>query len=229
LSKLIIDIRPDVVIHIGDSADMPSLSGYDKGRKSFQGRTYRADINSHLDFQEKVWGRIRSLKKRLPRRVFLEGNHENRIKRALDIQPELEGTISFNDLDLGRWYTDVVEYQGNTPGIIEIDGVHYAHYFISGVAGRPLGGEHPGHALIDKRHASSTCGHLHQADWYVTSPTGRPVMGCFVGCYQDYNSGWAGEANKLWWRGIVVKRNVDKGAYDPQFISLDAIRNEYNG
>ena len=34
LSALIHDLKPDVVINIGDGADMPSLSGYDKGRKS---------------------------------------------------------------------------------------------------------------------------------------------------------------------------------------------------
>ena len=50
LGELIRDVKPDTVVALGDQADMPSLSGYDKGKKSFQGRTYRADIDVHSDF-----------------------------------------------------------------------------------------------------------------------------------------------------------------------------------
>lgn len=228
ISKLIIDVRPDVVIHIGDSADLPSLSSYDKGKRSFHGRTYRADIEAHLDFQDRLWNPVVQRKKRLPRSVFCIGNHEQRIEKALDLSPELTGTIGMGDLELDRWYDDVVPYVGSTPGVIEIDGVHYAHYFTSGVMGRPVGGQHPAYSLITKQFTSCTSGHLHLSDYSVATTTmGRKVMGCFVGCYQDYNSGWAGEVNKLWWRGVVVKRNVENGMYDPQFISIDALRKEY--
>lgn len=102
LAKLIIDLKPDVVVNIGDSADMPSLSGYDKGKRSFQGRTYRADVDAHLDFQERLWAPVFRRKQKLPRTVFCEGNHEHRITRAIDLQPELEGAISFADLHLER-------------------------------------------------------------------------------------------------------------------------------
>lgn len=228
LGQLIHDLRPDVVIHIGDSADMPSLSGYDKGKKSFQGRTYRQDVDTHLDFQERTWEPYRKSHRKLPRRVFCVGNHEHRITRAIEYQPELEGAIGLSDLELPRWYDDVVDYEGGTPGFINIDGIAYAHYFISGVAGRPIGGLHPADSLVSKKHSSATCGHLHMADWSIAKNMYNDwVMGCFVGCYQDYDSDWAGIINKLWWRGIVVKKNVDKGGYDPEFISIDRIKKEY--
>jgi len=35
-----VDKKPDVIVHIGDHWDMPSLSHYDKGTKSFEGRRY---------------------------------------------------------------------------------------------------------------------------------------------------------------------------------------------
>src|SRR5574337_871353 len=38
--------RPDRIIHIGDHWDMSSLSSYDVGRKAFEGRTYKADIEA---------------------------------------------------------------------------------------------------------------------------------------------------------------------------------------
>ena len=233
LGKLIKDLKPDVVINIGDAADMPSMSSYDKGKASFHGKNYEKDIESHLDFQERMWYPFRRSKKRKPRTVFCEGNHEFRIKRAIELQPELEGErfgVSFKDLDLDRYYSDIVEYEGSTPGIISIDGVSYAHYFLTGVSGRPAGGEHPAHTLISKNLVSSTCGHSHLADFCIRSdPDGKKTMACVAGVYQDYNSVWAGRINNLWWRGLVIKRNVEGGRYDPEFVSLERLRKEYGG
>jgi hypothetical protein len=229
LGKLILDIKPDRVIHIGDSADMPSLSSYDRGKKAFQGRTYLSDIESHLDFSERLWGVVRAAKKRLPHRVFCMGNHEERITRAINIQPELEGTISLDDLKLTDYYDEVVEYSGNTPGVVTYDGVAYGHYMVSGIMSRPVGGEHIGYSLISKRLSSSVVGHNHLADLCIrTDNSDRKVIGLSVGCYIDYEVDWAGKSQDLWWRGIVVLRNVSDGQFDPQFISLDSIKKEYS-
>lgn len=229
LSHLIQDVRPDVVIHIGDSADMPSLSSYDKGKRSFHGKTYRADINAHTDFQDRVWSPLRKRKKRLPRTVFCVGNHEQRIHKALDLSPELEGTIGFGDLHLSEWYDDIVPYEGGTPGVIEIDGIEYAHYFPSGTMGRPAGGEHAAYTLLTKRHKSSTCGHLHTADFCVrpAGSSGR-IMASVVGCFQDYTNDWVGEAASFWWRGVMIKHNVENGQYDPEWVSIDRMRKIYS-
>lgn len=228
LSKLIKEVKPDVVINLGDQWDMPSLSGYDKGKKSFVGRTYRADLDAGLEFSDRLWGPVRKAKKKLPRRVFIEGNHEERIRRAVNSSPELEGIVSFKDLDLTRDYQDIVEYNGQTPGIIEIDGINYSHYFVSGVMGRPIGGEHPAYSLLTKEFTSCTCGHIHTTDFSTrTLPDGRRLMGMVAGVFQDYDSDWAGEVNKLWWRGVIIKRNVENGCYDPEWVSLDKMRKEY--
>jgi hypothetical protein len=175
-----------------------------------------------------MWGPVFRRKKKLPRSVFVVGNHEQRIEKALDLSPELVGTIGFDDLRLNEWYDTVVPYQGSTPGIIKLDGIHYAHYFVSGVMGRPVGGEHPAYSLLAKHHVSCTCGHIHVKDYSVrTTVDGSRVHGLVAGVYQDYDAPWAGEVNKLWWRGVVVKRNVENGSYDPQFISIEALRKEY--
>jgi hypothetical protein len=159
LANLIIDVRPDVVINMGDQWDMPSLSSYDKGLRSFQGRTYQADIAAGLDFSDRLWTPVKARKKKLPRRVFLIGNHEQRIDRALELSPELQGTVAYSDLELEKDYDEVVPYTGkNTPGIIEIDGITYAHYLVSGVLGRPISGEHPAYTLLSKQFTSCTVG-----------------------------------------------------------------------
>ncbi len=228
LAKLIIDVKPDVVVNLGDHFDMPSLSGYDKGTKGFEGRRFIKDIASGLEAHERMWEPVKRTKKRMPYRVVLEGNHEKRLKSAVNKTPELDGAISFSQFEFERWYDNIVEYQGQTPGIVTIDGVNYAHYFVSGVMGRPIGGEHPAYSLLTKEFTSCTCGHVHTADYSVrTTVDGRKIHGLVAGVYQDYHSDWAGEVNKLWWRGVVVKRGVHDGAYDPQFISLDQLRKEY--
>lgn len=229
LSKLILDVKPDVVINIGDGADMASLSSYDKNKRSFQGRTYKADIDAHLDFQNRIWEPIYRRKRRLPYTIYCIGNHEQRIEKALDLSPELEGSIGMGDLQLHQWYDDIVPYEGGTPGVIAVDGILYSHYFISGVKGLPIGGEHPADSLVTKTFMSATSGHLHLADFSIrTAGNGKKLMGSFVGCYQDYDAPWAGESNRLWWRGVLIKHNVFEGVYDPQFVSLETLRKEYS-
>lgn len=223
------DRKPDEVIHIGDSADMPSLSDIDKGKKVFQGRTYRADIDSHLEFTDRLWGIVRRQKHKLPKRVFLVGNHEHRITKLLNLAPELEGTIGLDDLELSRYYDEVVDYSGNTPGIYHSNGVDFAHYCVSGVMGKSISGERIGWSLLSKRFRSTVVGHSHLLDYCVrTGGDGRKLHGLSVGCYQDYNSSWAGNVNPLWWRGLCLLKDVEYGQFDLETVSLANLREAYS-
>lgn len=227
LSRYIADTNPEVVINIGDGPDMPSMSAYDKGKRSFVGRSYKRDIDAYLDAEDRVWSPLRARKKKLPRRVYCRGNHDQRIERALDLSPELEGTIGLRDLEQEYFYNDVVPYKNGSPGKICIDGVWYAHFFASGVMGRAVGGEHPATSLLAKRFSTSVCGHLHLADWSVRTSNDRKIMGLFCGVFQDYYADWAGDANEQWWRGIVRLKNVENGIFDPEFISLNTLKKVY--
>lgn len=230
LGELIAEIKPDHVIGIGDYADMPSLCSYDMGTKGYEGRRYVKDIEVTLDAQERMFSPIKARKKRMPQFHMFIGNHEHRIDRAISSDAaKLEGMISLDDLKYEEFGWDVTGYKGATPGIKEIDGVAYAHFFTSGVAGRPIGGVSPAYQLITKQYQSCTQGHGHTLDFCVrTNAGGNDLYGCTVGCYVDYFADFAGAANDMWWRGVVVKRGVDKGAYDAEFISLDRIKREYS-
>ena len=228
VGKLILDIKPDVVIDIGDTADMASLCSYDRGHKSFQGRTYAKDIEAHNDFQDRLWSTVRKAKRKQPRRVRLIGNHDQRIERAIELSPELEGAISLSDLQLNHYYQEVINYEGSTPGTISIDGITYAHYLTSGVAGRPISGEHLAHSLLTKKFTSCTVGHNHVLSFETrVSGNRKRIMGLCAGVYQEHFSNFAGEANHLWWRGVIVKRNVEDGCYDPEFISINRLKKIY--
>ena len=228
LGKLIVAIKPDSVINVGDMWDMPSMNTFEMGKKTW-GRQYGRDLAAGLEFDERLWAPTRKAKRKKPRAIFLEGNHEHRLKRTLNNHPEMEGLIDFKDFQLDRNYDEVIEYYGQTPGVVQVDGVSYAHYFISGVMGRPIGGEHPAYSCITKLGSSATCGHIHTRDFSMRSDINgdKKRLGLVCGVYQDYDADWAGRINRLWWRGVVVKRNVEGGNYDHQWISLESLKKEY--
>jgi len=228
LGELVADEKPDVVICIGDWADMPSLCTYDKGSKGYEERRYADDVEASVDAQQRFFKPIRRAKRKLPRFIILEGNHEHRIKRAISTNAvQLEGVISPDDLLYRKFGWEYVEYEGSTPGVIEVDGISYAHYFPSGVMGRPIGGVNPAYQLVVKYGTSCTQGHIHTFAYYHRGNTVNECSGCVVGVYQDYDSDYAGLANDMWWRGVVVKDNVRDGSYDLRQISLDTIRSKY--
>lgn len=228
LSQLIMDINPDVVVHLGDHWDMASLCSYDRGLKTAIGRNYKADIEVGLEANERIWSPIKKRKKKLPRRITLIGNHEQRIERAINIQPELEGTIGYGDLNLERWYDTTVPYDGNTPGIIEVDGILYSHYFTSGVLGKPVSSEHPAYTLIQKKLRSCTMGHSHIFDFRGrTDGMGRKIMGCIAPCYITDRLVWAGNANDTWDRGVIIKDSVEDGSYNITYISMEKLEKVY--
>ena len=92
IGKYIFDKKPDIVVHIGDAYDFESLSSYDKGKKSFEGRRLKADIEAGnesmrlllAEFQKDGYN---------PRLVFCTGNHESRFDRLADEMPELDGFV----------------------------------------------------------------------------------------------------------------------------------------
>ena len=101
--------KPDVIVVLGDWWDMPSLCSYDVGTKEYEGRQYIADIEAGVNAMEifmqpirRVQAAQRRAKKSVwkPRLVFLEGNHEYRIQRAINHDRKLEGLMGREDFCL---------------------------------------------------------------------------------------------------------------------------------
>jgi hypothetical protein len=64
IGKYIVEKRPDIVVHIGDHWDMPSLSSYDVGKKVFEGRRYRKDIDAGNQGMQKILTPLMQLQNR---------------------------------------------------------------------------------------------------------------------------------------------------------------------
>lgn len=230
VGRFLAEKKPDVIVCIGDFADMPSLSSYDKGKKSFENRRYVKDIESVeiamsvlLEPIKKEVKRLKRNKKKQwnPRMVMTLGNHEERINRAIDNDAILEGVICMDDLPYEDW--EVYPYLE----VVEIGGVSFSHFFTSGVMGRPVGSAR---ALITKKMTSCVQGHIQTMDVaYSYKPNGDRVTGLMVGtCYQHHESYMSPQGN-VHWRGIHMLYEVNNGNFDNHAISLDYLREKYNG
>lgn len=215
------------IVHVGDHADMPSLSSYDKGKRAMEGRRYRADIDAAND----AWDRLNEALTRhnrtrrrawRPRKRILLGNHEDRIDRACELDPQLEGVISIDDLNFKDWGWTVHDFLEP----VEIDGIAYSHYFYHPSTGRPYSGENLYTRLKQIGH-SFTMGHQ-QGLQYALRPVGKARHhGLVVGSSYLHDEKYLGPQSTAYWRGIVVCHQVERGMYDPMFVSLDYLCRRY--
>ena len=224
IGRYILDRKPNVIIHLGDHWDMPSLSSYDQGKLQFEGRRYQDDIDAgNLAFKllTKYIDRYnqRRIVKYTPRKVFLLGNHEDRISRTVEENALYKGKISLNDLDTGDW--EVHDYLKP----VEIDGVTYAHYFYNPMSGRPYGGQ--AITRLKTISYSFTMGHQQTLDYAIRFAGNRSQHGLVVGACYLHTEDYKGPQGNWHWRGVVVKHNVHDGQYNPMFVDLDYLCRRY--
>jgi hypothetical protein len=230
------DVR---IIHLGDHWDMPSLSSYDRGKKSMEGRRVLADLKAGNDGLDRLDAPLRehNAGKRAtrhaqwnPEKHLLLGNHEDRISRAVEDDAQLDGLLSL----------DVVKDKAVSNGWqvhdyldpMFLDGVGYAHFWANPMTGKPIGG------MVSTRLKtighSFTMGHQQTFDYavrFLRDGDGRVVSqhGLVAGaCYlhdEDYK-GYQGNAH---WRGIIVCHEVRRGSYSLMQVTLDYLCRRYEG
>lgn len=234
IGQYLVDRRPDVVVHLGDHWDMPSLSAWDRGKLQMEGRRYADDIAAGNEAMALITAPLRKLQVGQarrgtemydPRLVFLLGNHEYRIQRAVEENGHLEGALGYEDLALDGWEV----YDFLKP--VFIDGIGYSHYWANHMTGKPLGG------MIQTRLKtvghSFTQGHQQHLDTgmrFVHGPKGpRQQRGLVAGACYLHNEDYKGHQGNAHWRGVIVKHQVRDGEYDLMEVSLDFLCRKYEG
>lgn len=233
IGAYILDRRPDVIVHLGDHWDMPSLSSYDRGKRAMEGRRYAADIeagNAAFDLIEAPM-RIHNAKHRLgpryaPDKRWLVGNHEYRIVRAAEDNAQLDGAVSLDHCEVPKGWRrhDFLE-------VAFIDGVGMSHYFANPMTGKPIGG------MIETRLKtighSFTMGHqqvLLTGMRYIQGPDGpRQQRGLVAGSCYLHTEDFKGPQGNAHWRGVIIKHEVADGEYDLLEVSLDFLCRKYEG
>ena len=229
--RAIVDYKPDVIVHIGDHWDLPSLSTHDApGSKEAEGRRVQTDIEvgneafrllvapmvDHI--ARLIKGRRRVWK---PECHFLFGNHENRLTRAIFRDPKWEGVISLDSLET-PWFQ-----RHDFLKIVTIDGIKYCHYFPNPLSGKPIGGAI--HNRLNHIGGSFVQGHqqgfLYASKQYPDHVSHGLVCGRFYPHHESYRPSDVQESE---WNGIVILNEVRNGNYDLMPLSFNYLRNKYS-
>ena len=219
--KLAADYKVTHVICMGDFCSMDSLSTYDRGKKSFEGRRYQKDME-HTHNALALFNK--GLGKHKPLKIMILGNHEDRIDRFVDENPELDGSVSIKDLHYKKYGWREIPYKA----IKVIDGVHYSHHLPSGIMGSAISGENIARSILTKHKVSATVGHSHLLDYAVsTLPNGKKLHALSAGCYLNHIEHFARDTQHMWWSGLILKKEVKDGNYNMELIDIKTIRREY--
>jgi hypothetical protein len=217
-----VEKRPDVITLIGDFADMPSLSSWDKGKKAFEGRRYREDIDSTLKALDALMNPIAKARNYNPRIVITLGNHEDRINRAVEERAEFDGVISIDDLQYEKYGIEQIPYKQP----INIDGIHYCHYFYNPMTGRPYSGT--AKSIISKVKSSFMMGHQQRLEIGCDPKIdGGMHWGVIAGCCYQHDEEYLGAQGNNNWRGIVMAHDVKDGNMDLMTVSLKYLLDRY--
>ena len=219
-ANYILDKQPDTVILAGDWWDLPSLSSYEKpGSAYFEGKYLSADLEHGNDQMEDFLKIIRRGDKigYKPRIVFLMGNHEYRMQRAMDKDPVTTRGILGEHLFHLPADLEVHPFLE----IVTIDGIMYSHYFVNPESAMKnvLGGQISNR--LNKLKRSFTQGHqqiLLTGEQYIGG--GQRIRGCVAGAFYQHHEEYMGPQGNDHWRGMIYKHEVRNGDYDLMELSI---------
>jgi hypothetical protein len=226
----LVEKKPDVLVCIGDFADMESLSAYDKGKKAFEVRRYRRDVEATHEAMAAFLAPLQEFNERAerngrkqyhPRMVLCLGNHEERILRAINDDPKLDGVMSVDDLKYKEFGWEVHDFLE----VVIIEGVAFSHYFTSGVMGRPVSSAR---ACLTKKHMSTVQGHkqgLEIATDYRGD--GAALTAVIAGSAYEHEEEYLGPQGNKHWRGFLMMHEVCDGSFDLMPVSLGYANQKY--
>lgn len=224
LGSLIETERPSHVVCLGDFADMPALSHYDRGKRGFEGRRYVHDVEATRSALVEMHSRIQVA---TPHFIMCLGNHEARISKATNDSAELDGTISIDDLGYRDHGWEVYPYQS----VVSLGGISFSHHFASGVSGRPIGGMTQAASMTRLLYQSAVAGHSHTYDQTIrTRPDGSRILALSAGCYVhlEHHEPWSAATEKIWVNGITILEGVRHGWPSSwRFVSQEMLRDRF--
>jgi hypothetical protein len=232
IAQAIVDYMPDVVVHIGDHWDMPSLSMHDgPGSMKLEGARYEDDVAAGNNAFARLCAPMEAEQARLvrrkqrqwnPRKVFCFGNHENRINRAVNNSPKWAGVI-------GEHHLNTRDFERH-PYLARVwqDVIVYSHFFQSSHSSHAIGGSIDNR--LNKIGASFVQGH-EQGFRYGTriQASGATWHGLVAGSAYLHDEDYRGNQGQGHWRGVVVLNEVHDGDYCVMPLTLDYLCRRYEG
>jgi hypothetical protein len=176
---------------------------------------------------------LRKRKKKLPRFISLEGNHDYRLTKAIEKNHTLLYDILSTDSFMWEDFNwEYYPYDGGSPAIVHIDGISYTHFICTNATSRAMAGVNLAANIIGVASETIVQGHTHCFDVSrKVTLSGKPIWGVVAGSYLDKTSkafSYAGTGVKNWWSGIVMLEGVANGSFeDLSILSYETIRSTY--
>jgi hypothetical protein len=230
IGNYIVAKQPDCIVCLGDFSDMSSLSSYDVGKKSFEGRRYLRDIEATKAAMGTLLRPLGAFnakaaknkeKRYKPKLVMLYGNHEHRIEKAVNNDAKLEGVLKLEDLAYEAFGWECHPFLE----VVVKEGVAFSHYFTSGMLGRPCASAQ---TQLTKKHMSCIAGHQ-QGLQIATSyrADGTRLTSIIAGSCYEHDEDYLGPQGNNHWRGVVVLHDVHDGSFDLMPVSLSYLKSKY--
>lgn len=221
IGKDIAHRKPDIVVHLGDHADMASLSSYEgRGSKYFEGKRYKADVDSANDGWRLIEDGMGDFQPK--RKIYLLGNHEDRITRAVNTDPRLEGVIGFHDfIDEELGWERIPFLQP-----LILCGIMFSHYFPQPLSGRPYSGAIENQ--IKNIGGSFVQGHRQGLFWGRRElANGQAQTGLVAGSAYLHHEDYLTPQGNNHWRGTVVLFEAHEGDYDILTMRMSYLEKEH--
>lgn len=154
--------------------------------------------------------------------VFTVGNHEQRIERHIEANPELRRTLGYHSFNLEEWGFEVHDFLHP----VTIDGLAYQHFIPNPNTGRPWGGmveprvQKIGYSFVSGHEQGKKSG-----ERYLQNK--RTQRGLVVGSYYLHDEGYKGPQGNYHWRGCVVLHNVGQGDFDIMELRMGYLAQRY--
>lgn len=232
LAWYILEEQPEYIVHIGDHWDLPSLSSYASGLE-MENRRLDDDLKAGFSAFQIImslvdaWNVKRKANKKklyLPKKHFIMGNHENRLKRFVESHPILLGCFDINSLVRNMGW-QVHEYL--VP--LWINGICYMHFMPNPESSRAVGGSIEN--KLNKFRHSFVHGHQQKFQYgRRQNLEGKPHFGVCAGSFYLHDEAYRG-ANNTEIRGFThLKSYTNRYGYldhDVEFVSLERLMQKY--
>ena len=219
VGNYIAEKRPDVIINIGDFADMEAMSNYDRGTLRGENKRLQKDLIVARQAMDRLTAPFRNLEGYKPEMHLTMGNHEDRLDRYANEHPYLEEVIGTHMLRYEEWGWKVHPFLK----VVTVDGVKYAHYFVSGSMGKAVSSAP---ALLRLQKQSAIMGHNQRTDVAFHPVTHQWAI--FSGCCYLHDEAYLGPQGNDVRRQILVLHEVEDGRFDPMFVSLRFLEKGYS-
>jgi len=219
----------DKIVQIGDLWDFGSLCTHDSNTPDWHKRSLKEDIDAGFDALDWIYSIGAAHDVECKDIHIIEGNHEDRYNKWMKsdnrlLTSDFPKTVKALIAQERPTYKGINYHAFLKPTVIW--GAVFSHYFVSGVMGRPQGGEHHANNLLRSQHTSCICGHSHLLSTSTRtrgdeSKIHALVAGCFVDPAGDF--AYAKAAKKLWWNGVHLLHFYAPGEFDVESISMDRL------